>query len=194
MKWIGFDCAVLYAIVDCPNFNQGELRDAPVNSSETCLGRNRSGLACYGNVGLVRPRLGLIVTDLQMSAQLLMQIIECGGWIAATQPGDPGLVEISLVINRQIKRRCTQQARRSLKTLHLREVNITDEMQRQVQVGAWHPASTAVDRDSGGSQVQALAHCLLRPQRKVKTNILLFSHECITLAAHQVPTHSHRHR
>ena len=112
-----------------------------------------------------------------MPAQLPMQIIERGGWIAATQPGDPGLVEITLAINRQIKRRCTHQARRTLQTLHLREINITDEMQRQVQVGAWHPASFAVDRDGSGSLVQALAQRFLRPQHEVDTDILLFPHE-----------------
>ena len=123
-----------------------------------------------------------------------MQIIERGGWIAATQPGDPGLVEITLAINRQIKRRCAHQARRLLQTLHLREVNITDEMQRQVQVGAWHPASLAIAPDDSGSRVQALTHRLLGPQREVEADVFLFPHERITLAPHQAPRHSHRRR
>ncbi len=103
-----------------------------------------------------------------MLAQLPMQIIERGGWIAATQPGDPRLVEIPLAINRQIKRRRTHQTRRSLQTLHLREINITDEMQRQVQVGAWHPAPPAVNRDSSGSLVQALAQHFLAATTRSK--------------------------
>lgn len=175
-KWIGFDDTILYAIFNSLDFDQGKILYRPDNGNEACAGIALADLARHGDVRTIRPRLGLVVAGLQSRPQLPVQIIEGARYFCAPQPGDPWPAEKPLAIQLELKCAGIDATRLDLQAIHLPEINIADEMQRQVQICARYSPRPGFKRDSASSFVQLLPQRSVRPQREKKSNILSLPH------------------
>ena len=162
-QWIGFDDFVSYPVIRFTGFDQDEIIHFPAQRFKVLDIGGAIHFARHRDVRVIAPRLGLIAAGLQLPAEFTMQALEGRGQFVQTQPCDPRLAKMSVAVDHQFKTFAGHLSRLSLQTGHFIESNITDEMQRYVQVIVRHAPCRTLDRNQVRTPRQLLARGRIRP-------------------------------